>query len=145
MSYLQGKCHQSQVIQLKLAWNFLKETCTYNPRMVHGGMSKECWKILNTPVVGKKEPVAKDFMPELTEQLLKKSSDIQWSGLDGADNLWIMKPSNTNRGQHIKVVKGLPEILKHAKCPPSGFIGNQLTPHYDYLIAEAMISPEQRC
>ncbi|CAD7926770.1 unnamed protein product [Amoebophrya sp. A25] len=47
-----------------------------------------------------------------------------YTGLDGAENLWILKPSCANRGRGIKVVKDLSEILKYARCPPVGCLGN---------------------
>ncbi len=46
---------------------------------------------------------------------LKRDDQFNWLGLDGPDNLWILKPACMNRGRGIRVVKDLHEILRHAK------------------------------
>lgn len=61
-------------------------------------------------------------MPDLSHNLL--SEEFNWTGLDGEQNLWILKPTNANRGRGIRVVKDLNEILKFARCPPLGCLGN---------------------
>lgn len=85
--YMIGRLPPDSELQLKIALNVVT-----NPRAyVNGGISKEYWKILTTqfPPPNSLQSQNPNFMPELTQYL--KSPEFQWTGLDGEDNIWILK------------------------------------------------------
>ena len=50
--------------------------------------------------------------PAKREKLFATLANLHENGLDGRDNMWILKPTAMNRGQGIRVAASLQDILQ---------------------------------